>query len=51
MNRYAISCNLARAVSTFPPGPDQNNSAEAAARGHVIESRLDGLDCSVQSNC
>ncbi len=50
-NRYAISFNRGRAARTSPPAPDQNNSAEDAARGQAIESRLDGPLCSVHSSC
>lgn len=50
-NRYATSCSLGNAVRTSPPGPDQNNSADAAARGHTMESRFEGPDCSAHNSC
>lgn len=55
------SCRRGRAVSTpalpvrgVPSGrvaPVQNTSADVAARGQMMESRLEGDDCSVQSSC
>ena len=46
-----MSCSRYNAVVESPPGPDQNTSAEAAARGQTVESRFSGEDCSVQSRC
>lgn len=54
INLYLISCNLGKAseplrgVPSGRVGPVQNTSADAAARGHTIGSRLEGSDCSVQ---
>jgi hypothetical protein len=49
--RYPSSCKRGNAALTLPPGPVQNTSADAAARGHTIGSRFCGPDCSVQSSC
>jgi hypothetical protein len=50
-NRNAISCRRGKAASRFWPGPVQKSSADDAARGHTIGSRLDGEDCSVHRRC
>jgi hypothetical protein len=55
--RYLRSCSLGRA--SFPSsglpfgwtGPVQNTSADAAARGQIMLSILDGSDCSVHKSC
>jgi hypothetical protein len=50
--RNASSCKRGRALVTLVRmGPPQNSSAEVAARGHTIESRFAGDDCSVQRGC
>ena len=49
--RNATSCKRGSASLEFPPGPDQNTSAEVAARGQTMESRFSGPDCSVHSSC
>ncbi len=36
---------------TFPVGPVQKTSADAAARGHTVESRFSGPDCTDQRAC
>lgn len=54
---YLSSCSLGRASDTFlalPLGsfaPVQKTSAELAARGHTVESRFSGEDCSVHRSC
>jgi hypothetical protein len=51
LKRYPSSCRRGSAALRLPPGPLQNTSADAAVRGHTIESRFCGPDCSVQSSC
>ena len=55
--RKRRSCRRGSADDTFrgdPSGsvaPVQKTSADDAARGHAIESRFSGPDCSVQRSC
>ena len=54
--RYRTSCKRGSAVFTSSALPSgwvavQKVSAEVAARGHTVESRLSGPFCSVQRSC
>lgn len=49
--RNETSCRRGSADVIFPPGPLQKSSAEDAARGQIIGSMFEELDCSVQRLC